>query len=112
MTIETLLANDFAALVRRLAVDGFGERILTKLKRGERRRYVAISAAGGAGAAIASSQFEALTNAIMRSAPALSDFPLNAGGLEISSNLPAALLAAMMFAIVAAATALIAPGAR
>lgn len=112
MNIETLLASDFSALMRRLADDGFGEQILSKLKRVERRRYVAVSAAGGAGAAIASSQFEALTDAIMRSAPALSDIAVNAGGLQFSSNLPAALLAATMFAIVAAATALIVPGSR
>lgn len=112
MNIETLLANDFSALMRRLADDGFGEQILTRLKRAERRRYAAVSAAGGAGAAIASSQFEALTDAITNAAPTLGDIAVNAGGLQLSSNLPAALVAAMMFAMVAAATALIAPGSR
>lgn len=112
MTIETLLASDFSALMRRLAHDGFGEKILAKLKRVERRRYAAVSAAGGAGAAIASSQFEALTDAITRLMPALGDIAVNAGGLQFSSNLPAALLASTMFAVVAAATALIVPGSR
>lgn len=112
MNIETLIKSDFEEVAHRLEDDGFAERVLDKLRRVQRRRYVAISSAGGAGAAIASSQFEALTDAITRAAPSLGDVAVNAGGLQISSNLPAALVAAAMFAVVAAMTALIAPGAR
>jgi len=107
MTIETLLSKDFAALVGRLATDGFAERTLAKLDRADRRRLVLV---GAAGAAIAASQFGAATAAPTKAAPMLSQ--LTIVNSEVSFSAGPALATALLFALVGGATAMIAPGSR
>ena len=110
MNIETLLSKDFAALVGRLATDGFAERMLAKLDRAERRRLVLVGAAGAAGAAIAASQFGAATAALTKAAPMLSQLTIVTSEATFSAG--PVLATALLFALVGGATAMIAPGSR
>ncbi len=110
MEIEKMIAADFEALVGRLETDDFANRALGRLKGAERFRLALVGAAGAGGAALASSQFEALAAAIGEAAPMLSSAPMN--GETFATGISPTLVAALCFAVVGGATALIAPGAR
>jgi len=116
MNIETLLAKDFSALVERLKADDFVNTTLAKLHGADRLRLVAIGGAGGLGAALAASQFTALTNAISAGiASAVPGFDaISTSTLGASYDLGAApmLVAVLLFALVGGATAIIVPGSR
>lgn len=105
MTIEEMLSVDFAALTRRLNADEFVKRTLEKLRGVERMRLIVVGGAGAAGAAIAASQFGALTSVIREAVPMLST-------VEVANGAMPLLMAALLFAAVGGATALIAPGSR
>lgn len=105
MTIEEMLSVDFAALTRRLNADEFVKRMLEKLRGVERMRLIVVGGAGAAGAAIAASQFGALTSVIREAVPMLST-------VEVANGAMPLLMAALLFAAVGGATALIAPGSR
>lgn len=110
MNIEALLARDFATLTSRLEADDFAERTLARLSGVHRLRLAAIGGAGAAGAAIAATQFDALAEAISGALPMLAS--VSVGGEEVATGLSPLLMAAMVFAIVGAMTALVAPDAR
>ena len=112
MTIEEMLSLDFAALTRRLNADDFVKRTLERLHGVERMRLVVIGGAGAAGAAIAASQFGALTGAIRDSIPMLATVPIADGAVPLDIGAVPLLMAALLFAAVGGATALIAPGSR
>ena len=67
-TITRMLRDDFDAEADRLEKDRFAERVLSGLGARRRRRHGAITAAGGAGALIAASQFK---NAVHSLAPSV-----------------------------------------
>ncbi len=110
MEIESLMSKDLAALVSRLETDDFAERALAKVKSTRRLRLAFVSAAGAGGAALASSQFDALAAAIGEAAPMLASVSVN--GETVATGLSPTLLAALCFAVVGGATAVIAPGSR
>jgi hypothetical protein len=103
MNVEAALSRDFAALVDRLRADNFADRIIAKLRGVERLRVVAVGAAGATGAALAASQFGALTQVFSAMPTTSADLAFDAAPMA---------LAALAFALVGGATALIAPGAR
>jgi hypothetical protein len=110
MDIETLIAEDQAALVSRLEADDFADRALAKLRSARRLRLAFVGAAGAGGTALASSQFDALVSAISDAAPMLNSVSVN--GAAVATGLSPTLLAALCFAVVGGATAIIAPGSR
>lgn len=110
MDIETLIAADHAALAHRLETDDFADRILKKLKSGQRLRLALVGGAGAGGAALASSQFDALAAVIGNAAPALTSVSIS--GEAMATGLSPTLIAALCFALVGGATAMIAPGSR
>lgn len=110
MTIETLLSNDFAALVERLQADDFAERVLAKLNGVARLRLAVVGAAGAAGAAIAATQFNALAGAVAEAAPSLAS--LTIANTSYTFGAAPALVAALLFALVGGATAFVMPGPR
>lgn len=110
MTVQSLLARDFNAIVDRLASDDFTERTLARLRGGERMRLVAVGAAGAAGAAVAAAQFGAIARAIAEAAPSLSS--LAVADVSYSFTTGPVIIAALLFALVGGATAIIVPGAR
>ena len=112
MTIEEMLSRDFAGLTRRFGADDFVKRTLEKLHDVERMRLVVIGGAGSAGAAIAASQFGALTGAIRDSLPVLASVPIAENGVTLDTSSMPLLMAALLFAAVGGAIALIAPGSR
>ena len=112
MNIETILRQDFAALAARFAGDDFIQRTLKKIEGVDRLRLVAVGGAGIAGAAIAASQFAALASAIAREFPASAANEILAGGISFNTGYTPMMAAALLFAVVGAATALIAPGGR
>ncbi|MEK7266245.1 MAG: hypothetical protein AAB227_09125 [Pseudomonadota bacterium] len=97
MNIDTLLAKDFSALVKRLDADGFAERILKSIRSVERRRLIVVGGAGALGAAVAATQFQSLIEAFRVAIPSL-----NIGSTPM-------VMAALLFAMAGGATALIAP---
>jgi hypothetical protein len=110
MNIETLLSNDFAALARRFANDGFAERTLRRLKGADRLRLVLVGGAGALGAALAASQFGAATEAMANAAPMLSQLTIVNSDASFSAG--PVLVTTLLFAAVGGATAMIAPGSR
>lgn len=110
MEIEKMIAADFEALSARLETDDFAGRALGKLKGAERFRLALVGGAGAGGAALASSQFEALAAAIGEAAPMLASVSMN--GEDFATGLSPTLIAALCFAVVGGATALIVPNAR
>lgn len=110
MEIEALIASDHAALVNRLETDDFAERALVKVRSARRLRLAVVSFASAGGAALASSQFDALAAAIGEAAPMLA--ALNVNGETVATGLSPTLLAALCFAVVGGATAVIGPGSR
>lgn len=107
---ESIIAKDHAALVSRLESDDFAERALSKLESARRLRLALVGFAGAGGAAFASSQFDALVAAIGDAAPSLASASVN--GESFATGLSPTLLAALCFALVGGATAVIGPGAR
>jgi hypothetical protein len=112
MTIETLLSKDFAALVDRLKADDFAGKTLARLHGADRLRLVAIGGAGAAGAALAASQFAALTSAIANAIPGFSTYAASAAGVSLDLGAAPMLMAVLLFAAVGGATAIIVPGSR
>lgn len=112
MTIEALLSKDFSALARRLDADAFAERILRKIRDGERRRLFVVGGAGALGAAIAATQFHALAGALREAMPSLADIALADRAATLDIGAAPMALAALLFALAGGATALIAPGSR
>jgi hypothetical protein len=112
MTIESMLAKDFAALVDRLKADDFARKALAKLERADHWRLAAIGGAGAAGAAIAASQFSALTTAIADAVPGFSNYSATAAGVSLDLGAAPMMMAVLLFAAVGGATAMIVPGAR
>jgi len=112
MTIEKILANDFAALKARFVDDAFVADVAAKIKSADRFRLVVVGSAGAAGAAIAASQFSALVMAFSDAAPALTN--LTAANEFAGYDFGAApmLAAALLFAFLGGATALVLPGSR
>jgi hypothetical protein len=110
MTIEDILSKDFSALVGRFNADDFVERLTKRLNGADRLRLVLVGAAGAAGAAVAASQFGALTNALAGAVPALAAITVADTTLSFQSG--PALTAALLFAAIGAATAMVMPGAR
>jgi len=112
MNIETMLAKDFAALVDRLKADDFAKGTLTKLKSADHWRLAAIGGAGAAGAAVAASQFSALTSAIADAIPGFSEYSATAVGVSRDLGAAPMLMAVLLFAAVGGATAIIVPEGR
>jgi len=110
--IERMLSEDFHALTKRLAGDAFVERMITRLKGAERRRFIAIGFAGAAGAAVASSQFGAIAAAIRDATPAVATLPIMENAAALDLGAAPILATALLFALVGGATALIVPGWR
>ena len=110
--IERMLSEDFHALTKRLANDAFIERMLTRLKGAERRRFVAIGIAGATGAAIAASQFGAIAAAIRDATPAVAALPMIENSSVLDLGAAPILATALLFALAGGATALIVPGGR
>ncbi|HBK93325.1 MAG TPA: hypothetical protein DDZ68_16825 [Parvularcula sp.] len=112
MTIETLLSKDFAALTRRFEGDSFAARTLERVRRAERLRLIAVGAAGALGGAVAASQFGALATAIKGALPSMASLVIADGAVGIDFGAAPLLAAALLFALVGGATALVAPGSR
>lgn len=112
MTIESMLAQDFIALVDRLKADDFVRKTLAKLQSADHWRLAAIGGAGAAGAAVAASQFSALTTAIADAIPGFSDYSATAVGVSLDLGSAPMLMAVLLFAAVGGVTAIIIPGAR
>jgi len=110
MTIEDMLTKDFSALVGRFNADDFVERLMKRLYGADRLRLVLVGAAGAAGAAVAASQFGALAKALAGAAPALAAFTVADTAVSFQSG--PALLAALLFAAIGGATAMVLPGSR
>jgi hypothetical protein len=112
MSIESMLAKDFSALVRKFNADGFAERSLAKLKGVEKMRLVVVGGAGAAGAALAASQFEALSSALTESIPMLANLTVANSAITLDMGAAPMLMTALLFAVVGGATAIIVPGSR
>lgn len=110
MTIEEILTKDFSALVSRFKADDFVERVMKRLNGADRLRLVLVGAAGAAGAAVAASQFGALTKALAGAVPALAAFTVAETAISFQSG--PALMAALLFAAIGGATAMVLPGGR
>jgi hypothetical protein len=113
MMIENILAADFARLVKRFDKDAFTAKLLRRLRSADRMRLIAIGAAGGVGATVAAAQFQAVAGLIAEAAPMLAAANAGAGlGADAAMMATPTLLAALVFAIFGAATALVLPGGR
>ncbi|HNR76983.1 MAG TPA: hypothetical protein PKM48_07615 [Parvularculaceae bacterium] len=112
MTIEEMLAKDFSALKARFADDAFVSRVIAKLTGADRLRLIVVGGAGVIGAAIAAAQFPALVSAFADAAPAIAELPLAESAIAFDVSAAPLLAAALLFAFVGGATALVLPGAR
>ncbi|MCA8889039.1 MAG: hypothetical protein KDA46_09430, partial [Parvularculaceae bacterium] len=91
--------------------------LLARLKGADRLRVIGVGAAGGVGAAFAASQFAAVTELFARTAPAAAmslqtDSAFAAIGADAAMMTTPTVLAALAFAIVGVATALVLPNSR
>ncbi len=117
MEIENLLADDFARLVQRFNADEFTATLLARLKGANRLRVIGVGAAGGVGAAFAASQFSAVTDLFARAAPTAAmalqgDGALSAIGADAAMMTAPTVLAALAFALIGVATALVMPNSQ
>ena len=112
MNISSILSKDFAALVERLDADGFAGRVLSRLRRVERRRLIVVGGAGALGAAAAAAQFQPLIRAFSEAAPSLNDVAVGAGAATLDLGYAPMVMATLLLALAVGATALIAPGSR
>ncbi|MEZ5895084.1 MAG: hypothetical protein R3C51_01670 [Parvularculaceae bacterium] len=115
--IENLLTDDFARLLRRFNNDEFTTKLLARLKSADRLRVVGVGAAGGVGAAFAASQFGAVADLFARTAPKAAmalkpDSAFAAISADAAIMTTPTVLAALAFAIVGVATALVMPNSR
>jgi hypothetical protein len=104
--IEQLLARDFGALVRRLESDRFADAIISRMRKADRARVGLIGLAGALGAGAAASQF---SQAALLIENALPQWPASGA---LAAFEPAAMIAALALAALAAATVAVLPPTR
>lgn len=112
MNISSILSKDFAALVERLDADGFAGRVLSRLRRVERRRLIVVGGAGALGAAAAAAQFQPLIRAFGEAVPSINEIAISGGAATLDLGYAPMVMATLLLALAGGATALIAPGSR